>query len=212
MFPETQICEYLSSLVCEQSFKPLKHCKDHASQWPLLTRMATCMLAVPASSAPFERVFSAGGRVMSIHHELMTADLLESQVCFKSWDHLFKRFSWGSILLLQLVKNGLRSFFPLIRVTFYKYCSTQKHLPVCQKEKKPRVKFEACCPIYHWIRLKFSPAHCHVSWGGCPTGSHKNTRVFFPASSADWHKSPAPVPAPHKSGRAAGLVVYKSTI
>ena len=43
----------------------LKWCKQRAARYPVLSQMAQVYLALPASSAPAERVFSAGTLVLT---------------------------------------------------------------------------------------------------------------------------------------------------
>jgi hypothetical protein len=83
---EDEVKEYLTAPQEDEACDVLHFWKSHRHHWPILSRMATAMLAVPATSAPSESTFSAALRVMSDHRASFTPLNLEAQVCLKSWN------------------------------------------------------------------------------------------------------------------------------
>jgi len=53
--------EYLSEELAEVVASPLEYWKNKAKKWPVISSMAKYYLAIPASSAGVERVFSIAG-------------------------------------------------------------------------------------------------------------------------------------------------------
>lgn len=86
---EYEVNEYLTAPQEDERCNVLHYWKLNQRHWPTLARMAKGMLAVPATSAPSERSFSAALRVMSDHCASFTAQNLEVQVCLKSWSNQF---------------------------------------------------------------------------------------------------------------------------
>ena len=58
-----EILKYLEELVISQDNFPLVFWKQNNSQFPILAHVAECILAIPASSAPVERLFSIAGKI-----------------------------------------------------------------------------------------------------------------------------------------------------
>ena len=56
-----EIRQYLSIPEEDKSCVPLDSWRTQRTNWPVLLRMARCMLPVPASSAPSKRCFSSAG-------------------------------------------------------------------------------------------------------------------------------------------------------
>lgn len=86
---EDEVKEYLLAPLVDERTDILVFWRSNRSNWPVLSRMAMCMLAIPASAAPSERVFSSGSRVMSDYRSSMTNQNFEAQICLKSWDAVF---------------------------------------------------------------------------------------------------------------------------
>jgi|SRR5690348_164678 hAT family C-terminal dimerisation region len=62
---EGEMERYLATPVAEPSTDILGWWKQHADTYPCLARMARDYLAIPATSAPTERVFSAGADLIT---------------------------------------------------------------------------------------------------------------------------------------------------
>lgn len=90
---EHEVNEYLTAPQEDETCKPLVYWSINARHWPNLARMARAMLAVPATSAPSECVFSNALRVMSEHRASFTPVNLEAQVCLKSWNKVLVKSS-----------------------------------------------------------------------------------------------------------------------
>jgi hypothetical protein len=67
---------------------PLLWWKEHAVRFPLLAQLARGLLAIPASSAPSERLFSASGQLVSLKRASLSPDTVE--------DIMFLRGSWDA--------------------------------------------------------------------------------------------------------------------
>lgn len=75
---------------------PLDCWAQHAHKYPLFAQVARSVLAVLASSAPSERVFSQAGLVMSSKRSRLAPDHLETIIFLKgSWEAA-DRFVRGS--------------------------------------------------------------------------------------------------------------------
>lgn len=57
------IGEYIKAPCASMEINPLKFWKDNERKWPVMSALAMELLAVPASSAPVERLFSVAGKV-----------------------------------------------------------------------------------------------------------------------------------------------------
>ena len=58
-----EILKYLEEPVISQDNSPLVFWKQNNSKFPILAHVAECILAIPASSAPVERLFSIAGKI-----------------------------------------------------------------------------------------------------------------------------------------------------
>ncbi|KAG5461052.1 MAG: ribonuclease H-like domain-containing protein [Olpidium bornovanus] len=58
--------------------------KSHSSKFPTLAKMAKHVHAIPATSAPSERVFSSGHRVLRWNRTRMSPEALEMLVLMKN--------------------------------------------------------------------------------------------------------------------------------
>ena len=60
---ESEVEEYLAQPPIEKTSDPLQFWQTHENKWPNLAILASRYLAIPASSAPVERLFSVAGKV-----------------------------------------------------------------------------------------------------------------------------------------------------
>ena len=58
-----EISKYLEEPALRQNDYPLVFWKENTSRFPILSRVAQSLLAIPASSAPVERLFSIAGKL-----------------------------------------------------------------------------------------------------------------------------------------------------
>lgn len=59
--------------------------KDHQAMFPVLAKMARDFMAIPATSAPSERCFSASGGMVSVRRTRLSDDSVESGMCLRNW-------------------------------------------------------------------------------------------------------------------------------
>ena len=60
---ELEIQEYLKQPCIDMTSDPLQYWKEQQTNFPHLTALALKYLAIPASSAPVERLFSIAGKI-----------------------------------------------------------------------------------------------------------------------------------------------------
>jgi zinc finger BED domain-containing protein 1 (E3 SUMO-protein ligase ZBED1) len=66
---------------------PLLWWKEHAARFPLLAQLARRLLAIPATSAPSERLFSASGQLVSLKRASLSPETVEDIMLLRgSWD------------------------------------------------------------------------------------------------------------------------------
>ena len=53
--------------------------------YPVLSRIARDVLAIPASTVPSESAFSTGGRVVSDYRSSLTPTTVEALICLQDW-------------------------------------------------------------------------------------------------------------------------------
>ena len=82
---QEEIQAYLDAECEEESTDPVKFWKLKSQQLPTLACMARTYLSVPASSAPCERVFSAGRYIQNYTRNRLNLETLESLICLKDW-------------------------------------------------------------------------------------------------------------------------------
>lgn len=63
---------------------------DNCGDYPLLNELAIIVLAIPATSAPVERIFSIAGNILAEERLRMTDANLENQVMIRVNKKLFK--------------------------------------------------------------------------------------------------------------------------
>jgi len=79
----TYIIEPLSDFT--QLDEALSFWKQNSCRYPTLSRMARDYYAIPASSAPAERLFSTAGHLNSKKRNRTASKTLEMKVLFKYW-------------------------------------------------------------------------------------------------------------------------------
>jgi len=57
-----------------------------STRFPVLSPMARRFLAIPATSAPVERVFSIGGNIVNNSRNQMAPETVKRMVLLKSWN------------------------------------------------------------------------------------------------------------------------------
>ena len=65
---ELEISKYLEEPIVDHKTDPLEYWKSKSEQFPILSAIAEATLAVPASSAPVECLFSIAGKVFRPDH------------------------------------------------------------------------------------------------------------------------------------------------
>lgn len=76
---------YLASPRAEIDTDVLSWWKTNASVYPRLSEMARDYLAIPATGAPVERMFSIGTDVVRPKRASLNPDTIEACLCLKSW-------------------------------------------------------------------------------------------------------------------------------
>lgn len=65
--------------------------KCNQQRYPILSKIARDILAIPASTVASEASFSASGRVVNEYRTRLKPDLIEALVCLKDWERAEKR-------------------------------------------------------------------------------------------------------------------------
>ena len=82
--PRIQLRKYLEEvLVTVLPSNILDFWKEKSEEYPVLFKVANHAFSVPASSAPIERIFSAGGLIMRPHTARLSCNMLEMLVYLK---------------------------------------------------------------------------------------------------------------------------------
>ncbi|KAK9074045.1 hypothetical protein SSX86_006641 [Deinandra increscens subsp. villosa] len=69
----------------DNSFDVLKWWKSNASRYPIVSRMAKDILAIPVSSVASESAFSTGGRVIDAYRSSLSPPVVEALICTQDW-------------------------------------------------------------------------------------------------------------------------------
>ena len=77
--------KYAISSLANDDVDILKWWGDNANMYPILANMARDFLAIPATSAPAERVFSQGRRLISYYRHKLSARTIEMVMSLKYW-------------------------------------------------------------------------------------------------------------------------------
>jgi hypothetical protein len=81
---ESELGAYLAGGVAAHE-DILEWWKRHADAYPCLARIARDYLAIPATSAPAERVFSGGADLIAEKRGSLSEDTIRACMCLKSW-------------------------------------------------------------------------------------------------------------------------------
>jgi hypothetical protein len=88
---ESELERYLKADTIEAHADILKWWKQNAEAYPCLARIARNYLAIPATSAPAERVFSGGADLVPDKRGSMDKETIRMCMCLDSWLRLFSR-------------------------------------------------------------------------------------------------------------------------
>ena len=83
--PETEFTIYLIQLVLPRETNIYQYQKAKQFKYPIVSRIARDYLAIPATSAPSERVFSSGGDIVTQKRNRLTRNSVRMIVCLKAW-------------------------------------------------------------------------------------------------------------------------------
>ena len=64
---------------------PLEYWTLHGVQFPIIARIAASVLAIPATSADVERLFSITGRILTKYRARLSADRVDMMSCLHGW-------------------------------------------------------------------------------------------------------------------------------
>ena len=80
---QTEINNYLQEPVLPLTASPLVWWKANCHKFPLLAKAARCILCVPATSVPSERVFSTAGDKVTAQHASLSPQTVDILVFLK---------------------------------------------------------------------------------------------------------------------------------
>ncbi|KAK9074591.1 hypothetical protein SSX86_007189 [Deinandra increscens subsp. villosa] len=69
----------------DNNFDVLKWWKANSSRYPIVSRMAKDILAIPVSSVASESAFSTGGRVIDAYRSSLSPPVVEALICTQDW-------------------------------------------------------------------------------------------------------------------------------
>jgi hypothetical protein len=81
----SELERYLAMPTVDTDVDVLEWWKQHARAFPGLARIARDYLAIPATSAPAERVFSRGADLITKKRGSLNEDTIRACLCLKSW-------------------------------------------------------------------------------------------------------------------------------
>jgi len=76
---------YFAAPVASHDADVLQWWREHAATYPCLAVMARDYLAIPATGAPVERVFSGGATLVQPRRGSLSEDSVRECICLKSW-------------------------------------------------------------------------------------------------------------------------------
>ena len=85
MDTEIELTRYLKLLVMERETNIYHYWKAKQFEFPIISKMAGDFLAIPATSAPSERVFSVGSDIVTKKRNRLTGDSVRMIMCLKDW-------------------------------------------------------------------------------------------------------------------------------
>lgn len=85
--PTNELDRYLEEELFprKEDFDILQWWSLHSSKYPVLSRLARDILAVPASVVPSESAFSTGQRVVSDYRSRLDSTTVEALICLQDW-------------------------------------------------------------------------------------------------------------------------------
>jgi hypothetical protein len=82
---ESELERYLAAPTIDIHTDILGWWKQNAGAYPRLARIARDYLAIPATSAPAERVFSCGADLIAKKRGSLSEDTIQACMCLDSW-------------------------------------------------------------------------------------------------------------------------------
>jgi hypothetical protein len=82
---ENELDRYLAASTIGTRTDILEWWKHNAREYPRLGRIARDYLAIPATSAPAERVFSSGADLITKKRGSLSDDTIRARMCLNSW-------------------------------------------------------------------------------------------------------------------------------
>jgi len=82
---EGELERYLAAPIVSPHTAILGWWKEFAREYPRLARIARDYLAIPATSAPAERVFSGGAVLITKKRGSLSDDTIRACMCLNSW-------------------------------------------------------------------------------------------------------------------------------
>jgi hypothetical protein len=82
---ESEIREYFQSKLEGQHINVLDYWRINQAIYPSMAAMAQCYLAIPATSAPSERVFSKCKAIVGPQRASLSSESIEHLLCLKEW-------------------------------------------------------------------------------------------------------------------------------
>ncbi|CAB4409531.1 unnamed protein product [Rhizophagus irregularis] len=80
-----ELNSYFNSTPEPGTINVLEWWKSYESNYPTLAKMARNYLAIPATSAPVERLFSESGNLITPERNRLRSDIIRAIMCLKSW-------------------------------------------------------------------------------------------------------------------------------
>jgi hypothetical protein len=80
---ESELQSYLDEPTLDEKSNPLHYWKANEAKYPKLAKQAQRYLAIPASSAPVERMFSVGGKILRPERARMSDRVFECAMFLK---------------------------------------------------------------------------------------------------------------------------------
>ena len=90
---KTELDIYLAEDIVEDEgkFDILRWWKLNSERFPILSRMARDILAVPVSTVASESTFSTGGHVLDVFRSSLTPKIVEALICTQDWLRIHKQ-------------------------------------------------------------------------------------------------------------------------
>ena len=85
----SEIQQYLTETTEDQSVDILKYWLSREKTFPSLAEMARCFLAIPATSASSEQVFSTSKAIIGPQRANLDSTSIEQLLCLKEWARVF---------------------------------------------------------------------------------------------------------------------------